>query len=238
MAIPLLKEIGSTFLFASEKGGALFRTHDRLRDAPASRAKRSWEINSGQLTACLPDQTGSFFAASVPGAADSMPVEATSDGRAVFASCFNRAQRRKTLLVSVMACIPYLILRRLLIALAFDEGTVDMMFGDKLPDDLGEFGRHGHLIDQIVAGVGEPFAFRWISGDTQQFVRRPRSCRTQNDPQRRCARCEIVAIVGRLGAVQFDHGLARIEQGHFCFHAERRPGGGGGASDKNRDRSP
>jgi hypothetical protein len=113
----------------------------------------------------------SFFAASGPsrGTTVSMPVEAASDLGAVFASCSNRAQRRKTLLVSVTARSPYST-RRPLIALALDEGTVDMMLGYKQPDDFGELARHKNLIDKIVARIGESFAFRWISGDSRQFI--------------------------------------------------------------------
>jgi len=120
----------------------------------------------------LAGPTGSFFAASGPacGAAESMSVVADSDLGAVFACCFRRAQRRKTLLVSVTACSLYSARKRFAIALALDEGTIDMMSDHKLPDDLGELVRHGHLIDQIVARVGKSFALRWINGDGRQFV--------------------------------------------------------------------
>jgi hypothetical protein len=44
------------------------------------------------------------------------------------------------------------------IALALDKGTVDMLLGDELADHFGDVGRHGHLFNQIVAGVGKSFA--------------------------------------------------------------------------------
>src|ERR1700756_3309552 len=187
----------------------------------------------------LAGSNGSLSAALVPACAAPAPASPGATGAgAVCVFCFNRAQRRKTLLPSLTARLLHSMWKRLPIALALDEGTLDMMFGDKLPDDLGELGRHGHLIHQIVAGISERFAFRWISRPAQPFVRGPGSWRTHNDPQRRRARCEIVAIVGRLRAVEFDHGLARIEQGRFCFYTKRGPGGGRGTSDKRRDRLP
>jgi hypothetical protein len=112
----------------------------------------------------------SAASASACGAADSMPVEAASEPGTFFASRFSRAQRRKTLLVSVTARSFYSTRRGLAIALALDERTFDMMFGYKLPDDFGKLAWHGHLIDQIVARLGKSFTFRRISGNGHQFI--------------------------------------------------------------------
>jgi hypothetical protein len=118
----------------------------------------------------LAASNGSCFGASGParGAAASMPVEAASELGAFFTSRFSRAQRRKTLLVSVTT--RSLHSTRLAIALALDERTIDMMFGYKLPDDFGKLAWHGHLIDNIVARLGKSFTFRRISGNSRQFI--------------------------------------------------------------------
>jgi hypothetical protein len=60
--------------------------------------------------------------------------------------------------------------KRLSIAPALDKGTVDMMSGDELADHFGDVGRHGHLFNQIVAGVGKSFALCRVCRDGYQLV--------------------------------------------------------------------
>src|SRR5258707_11355322 len=84
--------------------------------------------------------------------------------------------------------------KRLSVAPALDKGTVDMMLGDEFADQFGDMGRHCHLFNQIVSGIGRPLALCGIGRDSDQFIWRLGSCWPQNDPQRRRARCEIVAI--------------------------------------------
>src|SRR5437899_4779488 len=137
---------------------------------------------------------------------------------------------------SLLALLP--MRKRLSIAPALDKGPVDMMSGDELVDHFGDVGRHGHLFNQIVAGFGKSFALCRVCCDSYQLVWELGSRWAQNDPQRRRARCEIVAIAGRLGAMQFDCGLAGVEQGRFRLHAERRPWRSRRASAKHRNRPP
>ena len=53
--------------------------------------------------------------------------------------------------------------RRWLIALAPDEGTVDVMLGNEPADDFDDVGRHRHSFNEIVPGIGKCFALCWIS---------------------------------------------------------------------------
>src|SRR5258708_23512733 len=109
----------------------------------------------------LAGSNGSCTAALIPGctvAASTSIKTASACCAVVFASCFNRTQRRKTLPFSVTAHSLFPIRKLLSIALALDKGTVDMMLGNELADHFCDVGRYGHLFNQIVASFGQSFA--------------------------------------------------------------------------------
>ena len=63
------------------------------------------------------------------------------------------------------------------IALALDERLLDVVLGDERLDHRAHRFRHRHRLDQMVAVLGEAFAFGGIGGDGDEIVRaaRPRS---------------------------------------------------------------
>jgi hypothetical protein len=100
------------------------------------------------------------------------------------------------------------------IALAFDEGTIDVMLGYKLANNFGDGGRHRDRFDQIVSGVTKSFAFSRIRCDCKKLIGWTGCPRTQGDPQMRCGRRQIVAVGACLSPMQLKDRRARVEQRH------------------------
>src|ERR1700733_8860212 len=149
----------------------------------------------------------------------SEPAEAASISSCAFAACFNRAQRDNGFSCSLIAYNPCRILKRwcLSIALPFDEGPLHMMGSNEPVDNVSDFRGHRHRFNQIAPGIRKRFPLCRICRDGQQLVRRFRGGRTHVDPQTRHTRCEVVAVIRRLSAMQFDHRFARIEQSYFVI---------------------
>jgi len=102
-----------------------------------------WRFRAAEATAssCDPLPVGSVFALGIGLAFQSRPNVRRSfraQSFIAFRFVFASSQRR---------------LRRL--ASAFDEGPLDVVFGEKLNDGFYDFGGHWHRFDQIAAGIGE-----------------------------------------------------------------------------------
>jgi hypothetical protein len=55
--------------------------------------------------------------------------------------------------------------------MAFKEWSLDMMFGEEMPDDFDDFRRHWHGLDHIITSIREGFALRGIGRNGQGPVR-------------------------------------------------------------------
>jgi hypothetical protein len=68
------------------------------------------------------------------------------------------------------------------LATPLDEGTLDMMLGNKSANSLRDVGRHRDGLNNIAAGIGERLPFARIGRDGKYLVRRLRRDGTQGNP--------------------------------------------------------
>ncbi|KRR07316.1 hypothetical protein CQ12_00555 [Bradyrhizobium jicamae] len=72
---------------------------------------------------------------------------------------------------------------RLLITLALDERTIDMMLDDELGHNFHDVGRHWHGFHMVGPCIGEPFSLGWIGRYGEDLMRPSLRCNwTQGCP--------------------------------------------------------
>src|SRR4051794_22695907 len=109
-------------------------------------------------------------------------------------------------------------------ALAFDELSLDVVFGNEAFNQLAHYLGHRYGFNQIVSGPGKPLSFGGISGRGGDRIRPSSLGWAQDHPEARRAGGNIVAVTRSFRHVQINRCAAGIEPGGAALFAQDCPG--------------